>query len=415
MRALPALCIALLALSGAPAGPASWTQFRLNDGNNAAVPGTLNVSWRAHTGGTFSSSPAFADGTLYMGDNSGGLYALDPATGKILWSAHVDKPLMSAPLVDGDLVIEGEGDEASPAASTPSHPIHVGSPGSALLAFDRRSGALRWRVPLPGSGMPTGAIVNGILVHHNGAGSVYGVDPLSGHVLYTRSLHSIASMSAAVPLGADRFATLGVDPNTLWVLRANDGSIAARTTFSANASGFGDCPPAADTRAVYCDYDVPPYSSVPMQSDRFAIERAFAVDPWREKRLWDVPLERGSLPRRNEVAIPLLAYNTVYCGSSVAPYMHALNAATGALRWRRQLHGQVLGGIVAVAGVIYFGDLGGYLWALDARTGLVVGDIDEGTPFNVGSPIVVGQTLIIGSRGGTIVAVPLRSIRESRR
>jgi hypothetical protein len=33
--------------------------------------------------------------------------------------------------------------------------------------------------------------------------------------------------------------------------------------------------------------------------------------------------------------------------------------------------------------------------------------------FNVGSPIIVGQTLIIGSRTGSVYAIPLQDIDNS--
>lgn len=398
---------------GALRSPSSWTQFRLLDTANAVVPGTLTAAWRAKTGAPFSSSPTISGTTLYIGDNAGTLRAFDVTSGKVLWSAQVSKPLMSAPLLYGGLAIVGEGDEGSPSNATPNQPVHVGSGESALLAYDQHTGALRWRVPLPGSGMPTPAIVHGILVQQNGAGSLYGVDPQTGRVIYTRDLHSIASMSAAIPIGQDAFVSSGTAENAVLLLDAASGNVLQKYLFAPNASGFGDCPVVWNGKYVLCDYTIPPYGSVPQQTDRFANERAFAVDPRAGKRIWDVYLERGSLPRRNEAAIPLLAYNTLYCGSSVAPYMHALDPATGAIKWRRQVRGNVLGGIVAAGGAVYFGDLSGYLWALDAKTGAVIGDWYAATPFNVGSPIIAGQTLVIGSRGGTLIAVPLYRIRTS--
>jgi outer membrane protein assembly factor BamB len=410
------LAVATLGAVGSTAPlrpPSAWTQFRLLNSGNAVVPGSLSVAWRASTRATYSSSPTVGGSVLFIGDNAGVLHALDIATGKSIWIAKVSKPIMSSPILYNGLVIVGEGDEASPAAATPSHPIHVGAGESALLAYNAQTGALQWRVPLPGSGMPTPAIVDGILVHHNGAGSVYGIDPQTGRVLYARDLHSIASMSAALPVGKTKFATLGVDTNAAWLLDARTGAPLARTLFAPNASGFGDCPPVFDGKALYCNYGLPPYGPVPMQSDRFAVERAFAVDLAAGKRLWDVYLEFGSLPRRNEAAIPLLAYNRLYMGSSVAPYMHALDRKTGKILWRKQVAGNVLGGIVATGGAIYFGDLSGYLWALNAKTGAVIGRFNAHLSFNVGSPIIAGQTLIIGSRGGTVLAVPLARVRAS--
>lgn len=393
--------------------PQAWTQFRLENSNNAVLPGSLEVAWRVRGLGPFSSSPTLAGGTLYIGDNTGAVYALDPVSGKTLWRARVTNPIMSAAIVYKNVVIVGEGDENSPQGSSPSHPIRVGAPPSALIAFDRKSGALRWRLALKGSGMPTPAIIDGILVHHNGAGDVLGVRPETGAVIYARNIHSVASMVAALPVAGGRFATSGIDTNAVWLLNAKDGSVVWRRDFSAVASGLGDCPAASDGTRLYCNYVMPPSTTLPVQTERQAVMRAYAIDLRTGKRVWDVALDKGVLPKRNEAAIPLLANGTLYFGSSVDSSMHALDPQTGTLKWKHSTHGSVKGGVVAVDGTIYFGDLGGYLWALDAKTGNVIGVLRTGTPFNVGSPLVIGQTLVIGSRGGTLVAVPLKQIRGS--
>lgn len=394
--------------------PESWTQFRLENSNNAVLPGTLEVSWRISGLGPFSSSPALAGGVLYIGDNEGGLYAIDPLTGKILWRQHLTNPIMTAPIVYKTLVIVGEGDENSPQGSSPSHPVRVGAPPSSLAAFDRRTGALRWRVSLEGSGMPTPAIISGVLVHHNGAGDVLGVRPETGEVLYRRNLRSIASMAAALPIDGGRFVTTGVQSNAVWLLEAKNAAIIWRALFSPLASGIGDCPPASDGERIYCNYVMPPVSGTQVQTERQAVTRAYAIDLRTGKRVWDVKVDKGILPVRNEAAIPLLSNGTLYFGSSVQWHMHAVDPRTGALKWVQTSHGAIKGGIVEVDGVLYYGDLGGYLWALDARNGRVIGVKNMHTRFNVGSPIVVGRTLVIGSRGGTLFAIPLNHIRSSR-
>lgn len=406
---------AALTLGAAPlTWPAQWTQFRLRNDNNVVLPGTLTATWHIATNGGFSSSPTIANGTLYIGNNGGELLAIDPASGKVKWRTKVSNPLMSAPIVYDKLVVVGEGNENSPGNASPSHPIRVGDPPNALLAFNAQNGALVWHVPLRGTGMPTPAIVDGRLVHHNGSGSVFAVDPASGRIVYTQNIHSIASMSAAVPIGRDVFVTAGVDPNALLAMRAKDGSLVWRATFSPVASGIGDCPAAADAIRVYCDYVMPPTSATPVQTERRAQFRAFAIDISSGKKAWDINLDAGVLPKRNEAAIPLLAQNTLFIGSSMANLVHAIDPATGKTKWTAATYGPVKGGIVDMQGTLYFGDLRGYLWALNASNGQLVGVKRMGTPFNVGSPIVAGQTLIIGSRGGTLWAVPLSAIRQAR-
>jgi outer membrane protein assembly factor BamB len=390
-----------------------WTQFRMGPENNAVVGGRLEATWRIETGGQISASPAIADGTLYVGNNDGSLFAIDVASGQVLWKAHVPNPLMSDPLVYGDVVIVGEGDPTS-RTSSPSEPIMVGQGPSALMAFDRSSGAMRWQTPLSGSAMPTPAIIDGILVNHDGAGYINGLDPATGRKRYARWLGSMASMTSALPVGAGDFVTSGVGSNAVWRLHADGGGVVWRSAFSKGASGIGDCPPVSDGSRIYCDYVSPVWPDTSTVIGNLTAQRVFALRVDDGALLWDVALESGSLPIRNEAAIPLLSGGLLYLGSAIAPWMHALDATSGTLVWEMPTRGAVKGGVVQVGGVVYFGDLGGYLWALDAKTGRVIGVKNMHTPFNVGSPIVVGRTLIIGSDSGSVIAVPLATIRSSQ-
>ncbi|MBV9698858.1 MAG: PQQ-binding-like beta-propeller repeat protein [Candidatus Eremiobacteraeota bacterium] len=391
---------------------ATWTQFRLGSGNNVVVPGELRASWRTETGGQISASPTVGDGVMFVGNNSGWLYALDLDSGQTLWKTHVVNPLMSAPLLYNDVVIVGEGDPTS-RTSSPSQPVMVGEGPSALLAVDRASGRIRWQTAVAGSAMPTPAIINGVLVHHDGAGWINALDPMTGTKRYARWIGSMASMSAILPVGGGDFVTAGVGTNDVWRLRADDGALVWRSSFSRGASGIGDCPQVTDGRKVFCDYVSPVYPDASTVVGHVTVERVYALDLASGAPVWDIALEAGELPIRNEAAIPMLAGGLLYLGSSVAPWMHAIDATTGMLAWEHQTRGAVKGGIVAVGATIYFGDLGGYLWALDAKTGRVIGDKSMHTPFNVGSPIVVGQTLIIGSDSGAVIAIPLEEIRKA--
>jgi len=390
----------------------SWTQFRIGPENNAVVAGDLQTAWRLETGGQISASPTVVDGTLYVGNNVGFLYAIDAASGRVVWRAKVVNPLMSAPLVYGDVVIVGEGDPTS-RGSSPSEPIMVGQGPSALIAFDRSNGETRWQIPLKGSAMPTPAIVDGLLVDHDGAGWINGVDPMTGTIRYARWIGSMASMTAALPIGEGDFVTTGVGINAVWRLHADEGSIVWRSLFSRGASGIGDCPPVSDGSRIYCDYVAPVLPDSSTIVGDLAVERVYALRATDGTLTWDVALESGSLPERNEAAIPLLSDGLLYLGSALTPWMHALDVESGMLVWEKRIRGAVKGGVVDVNGIVYFGDLGGYLWALNAKTGRVVGDKYMHTAFNVGSPIVDGHTLIIGSDSGAVIAIPLSAIRAS--
>ncbi|MBV9719638.1 MAG: PQQ-binding-like beta-propeller repeat protein [Candidatus Eremiobacteraeota bacterium] len=409
MAILSGWLLATIVLAAATPG---WTQFRLGPENNAVVAGPLETEWRVETGGQISASPTVIDGTLYIGNNDGWLYAIDAGSGQVVWKAHVPNPLMSAPLLYGDMVIVGEGDPTS-RSSSPSEPVMVGQGPSALIAFDRAAGTIRWQVPLSGSAMPTPAIIDGIMVNHDGAGWISGVDPSSGTKLYARWIGSMASMTAALPVGNGDFITTGVGSNAAWRVHADGGAVVWHSAFSRGASGIGDCPPVSDGIRVYCDYVAPVLPDASTVIGHLTVERAYALRVSDGALLWDIALESGSLPERNEAAIPLFADGLLYIGSAIAPWMHAIDATSGVLVWAMPTRGNVKGGLVDVDGIVYFGDLGGYLWALDAKTGHVVGDKFMHTRFNVGSPIVDGKTLIIGSDSGSVIAVPLQTIRNS--
>lgn len=414
LHILIAVAAAWLMLS-APAVSAShrWTQFRMTASNNAVVGGDLKTRWEVHADGRISASPTFANGLLFIGTNSGTLYAIRARDGHVTWEHHVANALMSAPLVYRGLVIAGEGNEDTP------HPkggarAHVGTGYSAMLAFDERSGALRWRTPLKGSAMPTPAIVAGILVHHDGSGRITGMDPLTGRVLYDRDVHSLASMSAALPVEKDRFVTGGSLHNAIFKVDGRTGRVIWRSSpFPANASGIGDCPMPADDARVFGEYVVPDAQPGEVAIGQNVREHAYALDVKTGALVWDAALQNGPLPIRNEAGIPMVSGGVVYIGGSAAPWVTALDAKTGRVIWQQKIYGPVKSAFTTKGGVLYLGDLAGYLWALNAKSGARIGVKSLPTSFNVGSPIIVGNTLMIGSFTGSVYAIPLGDIREA--
>lgn len=408
-------CAAALAVSANAAHAANgvhWTQFRARASNNAVIGGALRVQWEVLTDGRISASPTFAHGLVFVGTNAGTLYAIRAGDGQIFWKHHVANPLMSSPLLYRGLVIAGEGNADTPHPKGDA-PAHVGTGESAIVAFDERTGAIRWRTPLRGSGMPTPAIVGGVLVHHDGSGRITGMDPMTGRLLYERNVHSIASMSAVLPVQQREFVTSGVLSNAVLRVKAPNGAVVWSTNpFPKNASGLGDCPMAGDGERLYGEYVAPDSSGAQPAIGKPVRAHAYALDAKTGALLWDLPLEDGPLPIRNEAGIPVVKDGVLYVGGATSPWVNAIDAKTGRVLWKKQIYGPVKGAIAVKNGVVYFGDLSGSLWALNARTGAQLGVKAMPTSFNVGSPIIVGQTLFIGSMTGSLYAVPLDAIRD---
>ena len=391
-----------------------WHAFRLNPQLDAVVRDASvpkRVSWRIRTQGGISSSPAYSGGTVYLDSNGGSLYAIDYRTGTVRWRFRADNMLMSAPLTAGQTIIVSSGD-ALQRVWDPPHYIVVGAGPSTVYGIDARTGRERWHLPIAGTGMPSGVLASGLYIHLSGTGTVIALDPATGRVRWQTSIESTSNMTEPVDLGDGTILLSGGFPNAVYRLRAKDGSIVWSRRFADCAAGFTDQPVSADAQRVYGGY----LKLTSPNPDCFGVvstgvQHAYALDVRTGKLLWDRVLSRGLVPPRNEGAVPLVHGGVLYIGSAVAPEMHALDGKSGRLLWQRRVRGAVKGGAVLTAGRLYFGDLGGTLWALDARTGAVRGSLRAHVPFNVGSPIVVNGTLIDGSQHGVIIAVPLDEIR----
>ncbi|MBD3394891.1 MAG: PQQ-binding-like beta-propeller repeat protein [Chitinivibrionales bacterium] len=101
---VPALCFA-----------DDWPAFRGNmqrTGYYAAPVGYpgREPSWKKNLGCAFVSSPSIADGVLYIGGRDSCLYALDAATGHLLWKRKTRGWVDSSPLVHDGKVFAGSRD-----------------------------------------------------------------------------------------------------------------------------------------------------------------------------------------------------------------------------------------------------------------------------------------------------------------
>ncbi len=89
------------------------------------------------------SSPAVADGAVFVGDLLGTLHAVDAAGGTPLWTFDTGAEIKASPVVVGDLVLVGSYDEH-------------------FYGLDRKSGALRWKLQTEGPVHATASLHEGL-------------------------------------------------------------------------------------------------------------------------------------------------------------------------------------------------------------------------------------------------------------
>jgi hypothetical protein len=119
-----------LAVMGSACGPVDWPMFRFESRRSgsspdtslspAAVASSMVLGWTATTGSGVDSSPAVANGVVYVGSNDQKLYAFDasgsagcagtPEACAPLWSALTGGGVVSSPAVANGLVYVGSWD-----------------------------------------------------------------------------------------------------------------------------------------------------------------------------------------------------------------------------------------------------------------------------------------------------------------
>jgi outer membrane protein assembly factor BamB len=397
----------------------AWTQFRLGGGLNVVVADPrlpAEPQWRAQTRGGFSSSPTVAGETVLFASNAGKIYAVDGSDGSIAWTASADDQVMTQPVYVHDLVYGGAGNANTRIWGAPFYKL-IGDGHNDLFAVRLDNGKPAWLVQLPGSGMPTPALVGESIMQSNGAGVLYAFGAADGSYIWHTTLGSDSEMSQILDGGKGVVYAAGSYPNAVFAVNAHDGAIVWRHAMGLYDGAFSDGPLAGDSDFVYGMYvrQRRPLR-FPFRPERpHSEQHVYALEKRTGRARWDrvLPGFRGRIPPYNEAAIPLIYDGLLYDGSGLAPVVSAVRVTDGKVAWQLRVRGPVRGAMAARDGVLYFGDFAGYLWAVDAGSGKEIGKIKTDARFNVGSPIILNDSLLIGSFDGAILAVPLRAIRQS--
>ncbi len=104
-------------------------------------------------------------------------------------------------------------------------------------------------------------------------------------------------------------------------------------------------------------------------------------------------------------ATPALANGVLYVGSGDGGF-HAVDAASGARRWRFAAGGRVRGGAAISGERVLFGSSDHFVYALDRATGKELWKHDTGAEVE-DQPLVAGDRVFIGNRGGGLFALSL--------
>jgi outer membrane protein assembly factor BamB len=316
---------------------------------------TPTVQWKFKAAGPIVTTPAIADGVVYVSSLSGHLYAVDEQSGTEKWNFKSRMPIASSPTIAGGVV------------------YFVSSAG-ALAAIDAANGQPKWvfatererRFEAPNlHGYPPAAqtipdawdmwisspaVVNGIAYFGSGDGNVYAVDAKSGVLQWKYGTGDVVHASPAVANGT---VYVGSYDGKFYAIDATSGQL--RWSYQAgldpavhNQQGFQSSAAVVDG-VVYVGC-------------RDAHVYAFEAATGRKK--WDYPTSKSWVN-----ATPAVRDGLVYAATSDSSRFFALDARTGRLKFNFDAKAYVFSSAALGGNLAYFGSHNGKLYAVDAKTG----------------------------------------------
>jgi len=345
-------------------------------------PTLLGLAWRAPTDGDVVSSPAIANGVVYVGSGDGFLYALDVTTGARRWRYDAGSPVSSSPAVGGGLVFATARD-------------------GSIFAVDAARGTRRWRLttgadlPLPWgheSGdhfLSSPAYIDGRVVVGAGDGGVYAIDAATGRRQWRAQTDGRVRASPAV---ADGRVYAGSYDGRVYCYDLTSGALRWRyetegVTLKSGSFGFDrrsiQSSPAVDNGVVYVG-----------ARDGFL----YAIGADDGKLRWRVDHKISWI-----ITSPAVSDHVVFAGSSDAHFAQALDSA-GTERWRFAADVPVWSSPAVAGDLVYFGDAAGRVHAVDRASGVERWMFRTGaTVFS--SPVIADDLVVVGSTNGGVYAL----------
>lgn len=389
-RMLSMLLAGLAACSARPTAdaPTQVAMFRGGPRHTGVYPATLGralvgAQWRVETDGAVPGSATVRHDTVWIGATDGVLRALALEDGARLWQRDLGAPIAATPAVADGMV-------------------YVTTRDGRLHALDAASGTVRWTVesdvprPMPWgheSGdryTPSPAVSGGLVVWAAADGVVRATDRESGVARWTAATGGPIWSSPAV---ADGVVYVGSADGMLYALDLDSGE--RHWAFRTEGAGLASANYGFDRRTI---------------QGSPAIANGLVFVGARDGFLYAIHAGDGSLAWRYDhqiswvIGSPAVDDSLVYVGSSDGQFLQALDADTGAERWRTMLHNVVWSSPAVSGDVLVVGDGQGHVHGLDRRTG-ALGWTFEVADQVYGSPVPAGRAVVVGSIDGGIYAL----------
>jgi eukaryotic-like serine/threonine-protein kinase len=352
--------VAIVILLAAAAIAVAQNTFRGNNAHTGVYdsPGPKQlggVKWVFKAGGPIVTSPAIANGVIYMAAMDGHLYAIDQETGKEKWNFKSRMPIASSPAVARDTLYF-----VSSAGSLAALDIKTGQPKWVYaVEYERKFEARNLHgYPSAAQTIPDGydiftsspAVANGKVYFGSGDGNVYAVDAQTGLLQWKFATRDVVHSSPAI---ANNTVYIGSWDSYLYALDADTGQ--EKWSFKSgedntihNQVGFQSSPAVVDGTVYIGCRDA----------------HVYAIDAATGRKKWDYPTSKSWV-----ISTPAVRDGMVYAGTSDSSRFMALDAKTGRLRFNFKAGAYMFSSAALAGDLAYIGDHNGRLYAIDAKSG----------------------------------------------
>ncbi|SEA77217.1 Outer membrane protein assembly factor BamB, contains PQQ-like beta-propeller repeat [Thalassobacillus cyri] len=425
-------------IADAAFGPDEWHEYRLKDDKNAVYNQEGVEPLEAKTFKTADevrATPVVAGDRLFVGNhNSGDLFAFDVNTGEELWRSKALNWVHSEMIYNDGTVFVGFGNRFFQEDGT------RGTEESGVLALDAETGETKWKFNTPGEVMPTPAYKDGYVYAATGDDHLYKIHAETGKPDTKVNLGHTVSMSSPNIVNEQLFVGgSGPLPYAFTSVDLSKDEIKWQTDFENATAGLDDVPPAIDQEIVVTTaleegtparlkqvYDREGVTAVYKEAIKgffgggdFINERKndprhkiYAMDTETGEVLWEDSLGVGEFVKNNKSGAPIIYEGKVFVGSPITKKFYAYDLKTGERLW--EFKNKVMKAPpVAADGVVYFSNAKGFVHAMDAETGEEIGRKKLGGKLAPSGPIIMNDTLIVGSQDSNVYALPTEDIRHA--
>jgi eukaryotic-like serine/threonine-protein kinase len=355
--------IAIALLSLAAQGLTAQTTFHANNARTGVYPSSgpkaLNgVKWQFKTQGSIASSPAIANGVVYIGSADGALYAVDQKSGQQKWKTQTRGPVASSPAVADGMVffLSYDGGFYSLDASTGARKWRFATGYEKRFEAKGLHGGAPSEQTMPDAHdvfLSSPAVFNGRVYFGSSDGNIYALDEKTGVLHWKFETKGSVHASPAIAGGT---IYIGSWDSYLYALDAESGAEKWRFKTGEdpiiyNQVGFQSSP-AVVGGVVYVGC-------------RDA--HLYAIDAQTGRKKWDYPTSKSWVN-----VTPAVFDGSVYFATGDTRRFHAVDAQTGRLKFTVPVFTVIFSSPAIADGLAYFGNLNGSLYAVDIKSGSIV-------------------------------------------